>query len=338
MRFAVDGEQRQFADALHELLESAGTPAVVRAWAEDDTRPGRALWRQLAEMGVAGLAVPEKWGGLQAQFSDVVVAMEELGRHAVPGPAIESAVAVPVLLSALGDDELCERWLPQLASGESVATLSLAPLVPYALDAGDADLTLHVSAGMLRLVDVSGLPVQTSVDPARKMSDLTDARGTVLATGPAVTEATAAAYDAGALACAAQLVGAGRMLLDMATAYAKQRVQFGRPIGEFQAVKHQLADVMVRLEFARPLLYGAAIALAEGSPTAARDVSAANVAAAAAADRAARASLQVHGAIGYTQEYDLGLWLTKVRALIAAWGTPSEHRARVFRDLAGGLS
>ncbi|SKV66476.1 Probable acyl-CoA dehydrogenase FadE [Mycobacteroides abscessus subsp. massiliense] len=115
--------------------------------------------------------------------------------------------------------------------------------------------------------------------------------------------------------------------------YAKQRSQFGRPIGSYQAVKHKLADVHIALELARPLVYGAALALADESPTAARDVSAAKVAAGKAAYLAARSSLQTHGAIGFTAEYDLSLWILKVRALTAAWGTPEWHRARVLEAL-----
>ena len=110
--------------------------------------------------------------------------------------------------------------------------------------------------------------------------------------------------------------------------------QFGRPVGSFQAVKHRLADVAIALEFARPLVAGAAAALTEGRATAARDTSAAKVAATDAARLAARAALQVHGAIGYTQELDLHLWLTKVQALANAWGSQSSHRARVLAALA----
>ena len=112
-------------------------------------------------------------------------------------------------------------------------------------------------------------------------------------------------------------------MLERSVEYAKQRTQFGKPIGGFQAVKHLLADVHVGLEFARPLLFGAALTL---DP---RDVSAAKVACGDAAYRAARTGLQVHGAIGYTAEYDLALWLTKVRALVNAWGTQREHRDRI---------
>ncbi|HLY33891.1 MAG TPA: acyl-CoA dehydrogenase family protein, partial [Jatrophihabitantaceae bacterium] len=142
------------------------------------------------------------------------------------------------------------------------------------------------------------------------------------------------AFDLGALATAAQLLGLGAALRDRAVAYAQQREQFGRPIGSFQAVKHQLADVAVALELAGPLVFGAALALRDDAPTRSRDVSAAKVACADAAYLAARTSLQVHGAIGYTAEYDLALWLTKVRALVSAWGTQQVHRSRVLAALA----
>jgi alkylation response protein AidB-like acyl-CoA dehydrogenase len=144
------------------------------------------------------------------------------------------------------------------------------------------------------------------------------------------------AREAGTRACAAQLLGAGRALLEASVRHAGQRSQFGQPIGSFQAVKHRLADVAVGLEFARPLLDAAAVAVTDGESTAARDVSAAKVACTGAAQIAARAALQVHGAIGYTQEHDLHLWLTKVRALAGAWGSQAEHRARVMAAIADG--
>jgi alkylation response protein AidB-like acyl-CoA dehydrogenase len=131
------------------------------------------------------------------------------------------------------------------------------------------------------------------------------------------------------LACAAQLVGSGERLLADTVAYAKQRRQFGREIGSYQAIKHQLADVRIALDFARPLVFGAALGEVPAS--------AAKVAAADAAYLASRVALQVHGAIGYTREFDLGLWITRVRALVTAWGTPAYHRGRVLDEVSTGL-
>src|SRR5215472_18452250 len=341
MSGARPAEQEQFAASLHGLLAAADVPGAARQWAGGDRAGGLGLWRKLAGLGVSGLAVPQRYGGLGADFADVVVACEELGHHAVPGPVAETAAAVPTLIAGLADERLCARWLPGLAAGDLVATLALPPWRPYAADADAAGLILLAGPGAVRLAAAGAR--YSSVDPARSLSEVSGRE--VLARGPAVAAAVARAREAGTLACAAQLLGAGRALLEASIGHARQRVQFGRPVGTFQAVKHQLADVAIGLEFAGPLLDAAAAAVsigaaADGEASAARDVSVAKVACTSAAQRAARAALQVHGAIGYTQEHDLHLWLTKVRALAGAWGSQSEHRARVMAAVAaeGGLA
>jgi len=166
-----------------------------------------------------------------------------------------------------------------------------------------------------------------SVDGTRRLFEV--------AAGEAVeTDDLERAFDVAALATAAQLLGCGERLLADSVAYVKQRRQFGREIGSYQAIKHRLADVRIALDFARPLLWGAALTAA-GSDDRGRDVSAAKVACADAAYLASRAALQVHGAVGYTAELDLSLWITKVRALVGAWGTSAFHRARVLESLVG---
>jgi alkylation response protein AidB-like acyl-CoA dehydrogenase len=345
---ARSAEQEQFGAALHDMLTAADVPGAARQWAAGDRAPGLQLWRGLAGLGVTALAVPEEWGGLGASPVDLVVACEELGHHALPGPVAESVAAVPELLTALlghekltGHEDLCAGWLSGLAAGDLITTLARPPRLPYALDADAAGLVLLAEAGTL-WVAAPGARHQ-SVDPARSLFEVSGEQ--VLADGPAVADAAARALNFGALASAAQLLGAGRALLEASVRHAGRRVQFGQPVGAFQAVKHHLADVAIGLEFARPLLDAAAIALAAGggvtdagatdASTAARDVSAAKIACADAAVRAARAALQVHGAIGYTSELDLSLWLMKVRALAPAWGSQAEHRAVVMAALTG---
>ncbi|GAA2898968.1 acyl-CoA dehydrogenase [Streptosporangium fragile] len=329
MKFVLDAEQRMFGEALHKLLAEAGTPAVVRAWAAGSPAPGRALWRSLADAGVFALAVPESAGGVGPLPVELVTAFHEIGRHAAPGPIVET-VAAATLLGRLGDEAPAATWLPGIAAGEAVVSLALPPAVPYALDADVADVVLAVDGEEVR--GAAAGPVRASLDPARRLFPVVP--GAVLAAGPAVRAAALEAYDMGVLVCAAQLVGVGRRLLEVTVEYAVTRRQFGRPIGEFQAVRHHLANVLVGLEYARPLVHGAA--LAAGSPEFARDVSAAKVAAGEAAYAAARVALQVHGAIGYTDEYDPSLWIRKARALYTAWGSPAEHRARVMAALARG--
>src|SRR5215469_12726118 len=336
-RAGRSAEQEQFAAALHDMLADADVPGAARRWASGDHSDGRALWHKLAGAGVTALAVPEKWGGLGAGPLDTVVACEELGHHALPGPVAESVAVVPGLIAALADgtaSPVLGDALPRLAAGDLIATLALPPWLPYAPDADVAGLVLLAESGtteahVLWLAEPGARHL--SVDRARSLSEAS--RREVLAHGPAVASAVAQAFQAGALASAAQLLGAGRALLAASVRHAGQRIQFGRPVGTFQAVKHHLADVAIGLEFARPLLDAAAIALAAGDRGAARDVSAAKVACTEAARRAARAALQVHGAIGYTEEHDLHLWLMKVRALSGTWGSQAEHRARIMTEL-----
>jgi alkylation response protein AidB-like acyl-CoA dehydrogenase len=332
----------EFAASLHDMLGAAGVPEAARQWADGDRAPGLALWRRLADLGVTALAVPEKWGGLGASPADLAAACTELGHHAVPGPVAESLAAVPALLAALDVDarpewlaapdgaDLRPGWLAALAAGDLIATLAAPPRLPFAADAEAAGLVLLARADVVQVAGTGAS--HRSVDAARSLSAVTGHGIVARGAGAAV----ARAFDMGTLACSAQLLGAGRALLEASVRHASVRAQFGRPVGAFQAVKHKLADVAIGLDFARPLLDAAAAAIADGSATSGRDVSAAKVACADAATLAARAALQVHGAIGYTAEHDVSLWLTKVRALVAAWGSQAEHRERVMAALAGG--
>ncbi|MBX6767583.1 MAG: acyl-CoA/acyl-ACP dehydrogenase, partial [Actinomadura rubrobrunea] len=301
MRFVLDAEQRLFADTLDKLLAEADTPAAIRAWAAGDAAPGRALWRSLAETGVFALAVPESHGGAGALPVELVTAAFELGRHAVPGPFVET-LAGAALIDGLGDDALAAAWLPRVAAGDAMISLAR----PYALDADVADLVVSVADdGPPRIARPAAM--RSGVDPARRLFEVrADAP---LAAGPDAARATAAAVDLAALLCAAQQLGVGRALLDVSVEYAKTRRQFGRAIGEFQAVKHHLANALVQLEFARPLVYGAA--LSYGTADFPRDVSAAKAAAAEASYTTAKIALQVHGAIAYTDEYAPSLWIRK---------------------------
>jgi alkylation response protein AidB-like acyl-CoA dehydrogenase len=311
VKFALDEQQRDFAASIDAALGAADLPGAIRAWADGDIAPGRKVWEQLANLGVTALIVPEKFDGLDADPVDLVVALERLGRWSVPGPVAESIAVAPILLA---DDERSA----QLASGELIATLALPPHTPRAVDAE--------AAGLVLLADENGVTQASvgechrSVDPSRRLYD-------VRATGDSWQADIKRAYEFGALATAAQLVGGAEALLSETVDYAKQRTQFGRTIGSYQAIKHKLADVHIAIELARPLVYGAALSLEP------RDVSAAKAAASEAGLLAARSALQTHGAIGFTQEHDLSLTLLRVQALRSAWGTPEAHRRRVLEAL-----
>ncbi|MFC8868821.1 acyl-CoA dehydrogenase family protein [Streptomyces sp. NPDC057148] len=327
MRFLLDAEQREFARSLDGLLSASDTPAVVRSWAAGDHGPGRAVWARLANAGLFALAVPERYDGFGVLPLELAVAFTELGRHAVPGPLVET-VAAAALLDRLGDTDAAGAHLPGISAGKTVASLCLTDRGPYALDGDAADTVFVADGDTLRVADGVG-PVQPSADAGRRLAR--PSGGTVLASGPAVTAAKRHAADVAALATAAQCLGVGRALLDRTVAYVGQRTQFGVAVGSFQAVKHRLADTLIALEFAEPLVHGAALALASGDAgRAGREIAAAKVTAGEAAHRAARTALQLHGAVGYTDELDLSLWLRKARPLRDAWGTPAACRARVL--------
>jgi alkylation response protein AidB-like acyl-CoA dehydrogenase len=327
MDFRLTPEQTGFAQSLGELMTAADSVAVARSWAAGDHDPGLALWRRLADQGITGLVVPEEDGGLGGTPVDLVVAFEVLGHHLAVGPWIEAAA---FLASAL-QGELATA----VADGQ-VVTVAAPPLVPWGLDADVAEQVYLVLPDGLRAVGpASGTPsAGRSVDSTRRLFQVPAADGP--GAGPAEPGAADldGAFDLATLACAAELLGCGERLLADSVAYVLQRRQFGRVIGSYQAVKHQLADVRIALDFARPLVHGAALEASKPSALRNRSVSAAKVAAGDAAYRASRVALQVHGAIGYTAELDLGLWVSRVRALVGAWGGTTWHRERIATSLA----
>lgn len=322
MDFLLDSTHTDLARAVAQITTRAGGPGIARAWSEGDTTTGLSVYRSLAEAGVTGLLVGDELGGSGAGPVEMMVAVEQLGRCALPGPVAETFAVVPTLLSAAGRT----AELAPLLSGERPGSCAIAPVTPRVANPEVSDIYVVTDRTLSR-----GLPdtVLATVDPTRPVAEVT--AGGVLADDVD----TAAAIDLGALATAAQSLGLAAAMLDLAADYAKTRHQFGKAIGSFQAVKHHLADVAIAVEMARPLVWGAAVALENepGTPAATRDVSAAKVAASDAADVAARRSLQVLGAIGYTAEHDFSLFLTKARALRSAWGTPDWHRRRILDSL-----
>ena len=243
------------------------------------------------------------WNRLADQGVTALVAPEDEG--GLGGTMVDLVVAFEVLGHQLAVGPWIESaaLAPQVDGG--MVTAAAPPLSPYALD-GDVATLLSGTAG----------PAHVSVDTTRRLVEVTD--GDVL---------DDEALDRAALATAAELVGCGERLLADSVDYVKQRKQYGRTIGSYQAIKHQLADVRIALDFARPLVHGAALSMEP------RAVSGAKVAAGDAAYLSSRVALQVHGAIGYTAEFDLGLWINRVRALVGAWGDASYHRGRIAEAL-----
>ena len=309
MRFAFTDDQKLFAEGLRDLLDKECTPAHVRAAWDDGAGHDFTLWNHLAEMGVFGMLVPEAAGGLGGTEVDLVLLLEELGRAAAPGP---------VLRDRRGGRARAGRRRDRRAPPRSTARRTCRTRTSPRWCSSPAE-SVRTEAATLTAVD--------SIDGGRRLFTVDGA------VEPFAYD-EALAFDRGALAAAAYLVGLSERMIDVAAEYARQREQYGRPIGVNQAVKHLLADALLKVEFAKPAVYRAAWSVAEGEPTRARDVSMAKAFASDAAYRTSRSAMQVHGAIGYTWEADLQLWMKKAWALQRAWGDATFHRRRVAEAVA----
>lgn len=332
MRLAYTEDQDLFRETVRDFLADQCTTTHVRqAWAADSAISAR--WQELAKVGVTGIVVPEDHDGLGMGDEELAAVLVETGYAALPEPLLESAVAVGLLAEFAPN----AGWLAKLAAGEATASV-LLPGQKFAVEAAAADvLVVGLDNGDLHVVNPADceLTAQRSVDRSRKLYTVafTPTPETLVASNAGAALARAA--DRGTLGAAAQLLGLSRRMLDMTVEYAKQRVQRGVLIGTHQSVQHHLANVLIRLEFAKPVVLRAAYSLARDLPSASRDVSMAKIYAGEAADLAARNCLQVHGAIGYTEEHDLQLFMKRAWALGTAWGDPGTHRDRVAADLLG---
>jgi len=332
MRFAFSDDQLLLQSTVRDFLTKESTPEVVRALWATETGHDAVLWSKLAELGVCGALVPDAHGGMGLDERDLVLLLEETGRAALPAPVVASAAVGAPLLRDAGDAELANAWLPRVAAGDAILAVG-HPANPFVTDAGVADLLLLAHGDEIHAIerDAATLTHQPANDPARRLFSVvwTPSAKTRLASGDTARALLDAALDRGALACAAQAIGVADQLLVLAVAYAGQRQQFGRPIGSFQALQHKLADAKVKLEYARPVVYKAAHTVAVDGARRSVDVSHAKLAATEAAAFAARTALQVHGAIGYTWEQDLHLWMRRAWSLEREFGGAAFHLGRV---------
>ena len=314
MRFALDDDREALRSTARELLaELCPASAVRAAWTQE---PDGAAWRALADAGALAVLVPQSDGGLGLDETYLVPVVEEAGRVALPHPLTATAlVAAP-----LG------------VAGRTVTTDlgATGGIVPAATFAEAFLLVVGRGLHLYQADEVDVEPVET-VDASRHCGRVKPrAAGETVAEDPG---AVAAAFDRGVLGTAAELVGLSRAMLELTVSYAAQRHQFGKPIGSFQAVKHHLANARIQIEFAAPAVLYAAYAVAHDQPDAGRSVSQAKWLAGAAATATGRAALQCHGAIGYTTEYDLHLYLKRSWALVRSWGGAGFHADRVAASI-----
>ncbi|HKJ25866.1 MAG TPA: acyl-CoA dehydrogenase family protein [Myxococcota bacterium] len=328
MDFDFSEDQRLLQQAVRDFLEGECPPEWVRAQWQTDTGRDPAFWKRLAEVGVPGLLVPEAHGGLGLDETDLVLLLEETGRAALAEPVVATSVGAALLREI--DGPLAATWLPKVASGDARLAVGHAGS-PFVADAHVADLLFLSHEGALHAVPAERARVeaQPSIDGGQRLFLVGFDVGEPAADGDLARALQDAALDRGALCCAAEALGVADRLIALAVDYAGQRKQFGVAIGSFQAVKHMLADVKVELEYARSHVHRAAWSVAHAAATRAVDVSMAKLAACDAARAAARVSLQVHGAIGYTYEQDVHVWMKRAWSLDLAFGDSVFHRARL---------
>ena len=366
MNFDFSPEQYMVQDSVRSFLADQWSTAKLRGLMEGDGLD-TALWQGLAELGLLAILVPEEHGGLGLGFVDLALVLEECGRALVPGPLVETILVTdaltrfgtpgqqaallpgvaegrvrlsPAVTEARGgcDPQWIETAATGTASGWSLSGRKI--LVPYA---GIADRLL-VSARFgptgepgLALVDPNGPGVtcrpHVMLDlPSRADEVVFDQVSVAAADVLGGTPSAASVLrllDAGAAGAAAQMSGIAAKMLDLAVEYVGQRVQFGRPIGSFQAIKHRCADMMVQVETSRTASYYAAWALSAGSAEAPQAVSMAKAYCGDAARSVCNEAIQLHGGIGFAWELDLHLYLRRAKALEYAFGDAGWHRERV---------
>lgn len=333
MDFTFTDDEIAFREAISRFLMTEAAPEVLRdIW---ETSSGRSpdMRNKIAEQGLTALSVPEANGGLG--LGDVAWSLmnQELGYYAIPDSLSDTAYVGAGLITKLAET-VSDRngWLEKIAEGSLRVAIG-HPISPFVADAHFADIVLlehnnEVHAVPRAAVEVEGNP---SIDSSRRLMRVTwtpDA-STCIANAEDGQQIWEETLNRGALSAAGQLLGLAQRMLDLSVDYVAQRKQFGKAIGSFQAVKHHLADVASKIEFAKPVLYRAAYALQNGASDASLHASHAKLVCADAALLAARHGIQVHGAMGYTWEVDLQMFMKRSWALESSWGDRAFHKARV---------
>jgi alkylation response protein AidB-like acyl-CoA dehydrogenase len=329
MHFARTEEQDELAAIVRDLLDKRSGSDAVRAAMTSEAGYDEALWRAMCEqVGVAALPVPEEYDGFGASLIETAIVLEELGRNLAPSPLLATAIATGAVL-AHADKMARHDLLPAICAG-TVATLVVDDVV---LDPA-AELVLRLGSGRLERLDEPTVEIIGSLDQTLRLGRISG-EGTAIG---AVEDPRALLDVAWALTSAVQ-VGTAQRGLDMTVAYSKERVQFGRPIGSFQALKHRMADLLVLVEASRSASWAATAAAAEfvrdpGEQSAGilrRRAAVARSYCSDALDRVASETVQLHGGIAITWEHDAQLVFKRAHALSRLWSPAHVARAEVLR-------
>ncbi len=351
MRFALSEDQTLLQDSLNRTLADLSPLDRVRKFADGNQDAAPDIWAGLSELGLPGLMVPEEYGGLGLGLVEAALAAEALGRVVAPTPFLGSAVLAPLALTLAGTDEQKSRWLPKLAAGEAIAGVAISEPIAgaredagvtasggrlsgkalFALDTAGADLLIVAdrSGGLHLAHGAEAAEPMASIDATRRLCELTfkDTAAEPLASNQGLERLRDAAW----VMLAADTLGAAQSMLDKAVAYAKERKQFGRTIGSFQAVKHLCAEMAAELEPARALVWYAAYAF-DNAPDEAPLMAAHAKAHTSEIGRfIARTSTEVHGGIGMTDLLGLHYWFKRIGQNRQLLGGPERVRETAAR-------
>ena len=371
MRLGYSEDQEELRRFVRQFLEEKSPESAVRDLMGSERGYDEAVWCQMAEqMGLQGLAIDERYGGGGFTYRELVLVLEEMGRALLCAPYFSSVVLAAGALGHCGDEAACEELLPAIASGEIIATLAfeedggalgadgigiaatpdgaggwrLSGEKTYVLDGHVADVVLVVAqrpegVSLFRCAgDAEGLKRELlpTLDLTRKQARLTFVGTPVVPVGaPGDGGAVLArVLDLAAVALAAEQVGGAQHCLDMAVGYAGERMQFGRPIGSFQAIKHRCADVLLEIETARSAAYYGGWCAATGDDDLPVAAAMAKAHCSDAYYRAAAETIQIHGGIGFTWEHPAHLYFKRAKSSQLMFGGPAHHR-EVLADLVG---
>jgi alkylation response protein AidB-like acyl-CoA dehydrogenase len=365
-------EQELLKNAARDFLEKECPESLVREMEEDEKGYSPELWKKMAEQGWQGLLIPEEYGGAGFRYLDLIILIEEFGRALVPGPFISTAVGGTIPLLEAGTAEQKKQYLPQIASGNAIWTLAFTePSARFdaegvALEVKDdgSDVVLNGTKLFIRDANVADFMTVVGRRPGTKGEQgielvIVDAKAKGIAQTPLKTIASDKQSEvkfenvrvpksniipggwetfkkiqrkATILECA-YLVGLAQMDFEISVQYAKDRIQFGRPIGSFQAIQHKAADMVTDVDGSRFIMYRAAWSVDQDEPDAEEYVHMAKAWISEATRRVVAHGQQIHGGIGFTKDYKIQLYFRRQKSSELAWGDSDYHRELVAADL-----
>ena len=332
MNFIFTEEQTQFKDAIKSFLAEECAPASIRDGWQKNKSFNLERWKNLIELGVLSSNLPEEKGGLGMDQVTLAMMVEEMGYAGLPEPVAEQIFLVNDVIPFLPKN-ITEAVESNYNDGTQYIALA-HPLAPNPLFLNDAAGLILLDSSECKFIaqDAMAFAIISSIDPSRelfKVSSMNDA----ISTSENFDELNSAVSSRGSLMTAALLIGLAQKMIDLSSVYVLDRAQFGKPIGSFQAVKHMLADVAVKIEFAKPAVYRAAYSLSQNNPKSALHCAHAKLMCAQAAELACKNSIQAHGAMGYTWEMDLHIYMRKAWSMMACWGNEDRQQELIYKTL-----